>query len=440
MFGPTLALAAAAATPSLATGLPRPPTQSSITLSARQMLAWADQAEKRGDRSLATQIYEVMQRDGDRQVRAEAKFRLAQIFAGGGKTSAAATLLRQIIDEQPEATNVRLALAQLLVTLGDEAGARKELRAAQAGPLPLDVARLVDRFSEALRVRKPFGASFEFAMAPDSNINRATRSDTVGTIIGPFDISDDGKAKSGVGAALRGQVYGRREIVEDVNIVARIGGSADLYRESDFNDLALSGSAGPEAQLGRMMVRGEVGATRRWFGGDPYLDSAHVAVSLTRPVGRRAQARLSGSVAAIDHKINDLQDGRGYSASIGIERALSATTGLAAQASFDRQALKDPGYSTRGWRASLTGWRDVGRATFTASLDYGRLSADERLNLFPDKRRETYSKLSFGTVLRQFTVRGFAPIVRHSFERNKSSIEIYDYKRSRTEIGVTRAF
>ena len=435
----TLAFAAAV-TPTLSTGLAQQPPQRSITLTAGQLLAWAERAEASGDKATAARIYETMQQDHDRRVRGEARFRLAGMLAGEGKARAAATLLRQVIDEQPEATNVRLALAQLLVTLGDEAGARRELRAAQAGPLPLDVARIVDRFSEALRVRKPFGASFEFAIAPDSNINRATRSDTVGTIIGPFDISDDGKARSGIGAALRGQVYGRREIVEEVNVVARIGGSADIYRQSEFNDYALSASAGPEVQLDGMMLRGELGATRRWFGGDPYLDSAHAAVSLTRPIGRRAQVRLSGSIAAIDHKVNDLQDGRGYSASVGIERALSATTGIAAQVSFDRQALKDPGYSTRGWRASLTGWRDIGRATFTASLDYGRMAADERLNLFPDKRRERYTKLSFGTVLRQFTVRGFAPIVRHSFERNHSSIEIYDYKRSRTEFGVTRAF
>ena len=69
--------------------------------------------------------------------------------------------------------------------------------------------RLVDRYSAALRAQKPLGASFELAIAPDSNINRATRSDTLGTVLGDFTLNQDAQARSGVGLALRGQVYGR---------------------------------------------------------------------------------------------------------------------------------------------------------------------------------------------------------------------------------------
>jgi hypothetical protein len=35
---------------------------------------------------------------------------------------------------------------------------------------------------------------------------------------------------------------------------------------------------------------------------------------------------------------------------------------------------------------------------------------------------------------------GFSPLVRFTMERNKSSIELYDYTRRRVEVGVTRAF
>ena len=72
--------------------------------------------------------------------------------------------------------------------------------------------RLIDRYSEALRAARPAGASFEIALAPDSNINRATRSDTLGTIFGDFDISKDSKARSGTGLSLRGQAYRRLSI------------------------------------------------------------------------------------------------------------------------------------------------------------------------------------------------------------------------------------
>ena len=119
---------------------------------------------------------------------------------------------------------------------------------------------------------------------------------------------------------------------------------------------------------------------------------------------------------------------------------MSATTGVGLNLSATREALNDPGYSTRGWRAGLLGWRDVGRATVTAEAELGRLAADERLALFPDKRADRYSRFSLGVTLRQLEFRGFAPVARFTIERNRSTIEFYDYRRRRTEVGVVRAF
>jgi hypothetical protein len=70
----------------------------------------------------------------------------------------------------------------------------------------------------------------------------------------------------------------------------------------------------------------------------------------------------------------------------------------------------------------------------------GRLNADERLLLFPDKRRDRYSRLTLGATFRQLTFRGFSPVTRFTIERNRSTIEFYDYKRTRTEFALVRAF
>lgn len=42
--------------------------------------------------------------------------------------------------------------------------------------------------------------------------------------------------------------------------------------------------------------------------------------------------------------------------------------------------------------------------------------------------------------MRQLTVSGFAPVVRVMRERNRSTIEFYDFKRTRTEFAIVRAF
>ena len=142
----------------------------------------------------------------------------------------------------------------------------------------------------------------------------------------------------------------------------------------------------------------------------------------------------------LDHRVNDLQDGRSVSLQAGLERALSATTGIALNLSGDRFSARDAAYSTTAWRAGLVAWRDVGRATLTAGAEFGRLEADARLALFPETRADRSTRLTFGATFRQLGLAGFAPVTRIIFERNRSSVEIYDYSRTRTEIGIVRAF
>ena len=412
-----------------------------LRLTSVEMLRLAELASSKDDLSAAVAIYAALERDPDGAVRAEARFRHAKQLLGQKRNSEAALLLRRLLDEKPDAVVPRLELAHALQLLGDADAALRELRAAQASGLPPAVARMVDRYSQALRASRPFGASFEFALAPNSNINRATRSNTLGTIFGDFDIDEDSKAKSGTGLSLRGQAYRRIRLGNGgTNILARLSGFGDLYRKTEFNDIALDFAAGPELRLGRNQLNIEIGATQLWFGQKPFMRSARAAATWTRGIGDRMQLRLSGSAALIDNQFNDLQDGKAYSGRMSLERALTATTGLGLNVSLDRQALTDPGYSTTGWRAGLIGWHDVGRMTLTAEAEFGRLRADERLVLFPDKRSERYSRLSLGTTFRQLEFHGFAPVARFSIERNRSTIGFYDFKRTRSELGFVRAF
>jgi hypothetical protein len=430
------AASAQAAGPPIAGAEPR-----TVQLTPAQMLRLADQLLARGSTAEAMQILELLARNPDSDIRNEARFRSSKLLQAEGKSTGAALLLRAILDERPDAVPARLALAQLLDRMGDKDAAWREMRAVRASGLPPAVARLIDRYSQALRAARPHGANFEIALAPDSNNNHATRSDTLGTIFGDFDIDRQSKARSGTGLSLRGQAYRRFALGHgDTNMLVRLSGFGDLYREMRFNDIALDLAAGPELRLGRNQVNVELGATRRWFGQKPFMRSVRAAATWTRPVGSLMQLRLSGSAALIDNQLNNLQDGKSYAARVELERALSAATGVGLNLSLNRDALKDPGYATTGWRAGLIGWHEVGRMTLTAEADVGRLRADERLLLFPDVRADRYSRFSLGATFRQLQFRGFAPLARLSFERNRSTVEFYDYRRTRSEIGVVRAF
>jgi tetratricopeptide (TPR) repeat protein len=419
---------------------PSPAQQPTIHLSGAQMLALGEYLQSRGSKAEASRIYELLAKDADTDIRNEARFRQARILAGDGNLKRAAILLRQVIDDRPEAAPPRLVLAQLLERMGEQDAALRELRAAQASGLPPAVARMVDRYSQALRASRPIGASLEIALAPDSNINHATRSDTLGTIFGDFDIGKGSKAASGIGLSLHGQAFRRFAIGADNAFLIRLSSLADLYSKGEFNDIVVDLGAGPELRLDRSQLNLELGATQRWFGQKPYMRSVRLGATWTRPVTSTTQLRLTGVASLVDNRFNDLEDGKTFTGRAAVEHALTATTGVGLNGSLMRESLRDPGYSTKGWRLGLLGWHDVGRATVTAEAEIGRLNADDRLALFPEKRSDRYSRLSAGVTLRQLQFQGFAPVVRFTIERNRSSIEFYDYRRRRTEFGVVRAF
>ena len=409
-------------------------------LSTAQVFALADEALSRGDLRTAEAAYGALATDPDGEVRTEANFRLALLLAGRGRHAEAARLLRQILDDKPGAQRVRLEMARVLDLMGDEVGARRALREAQAGGLPPDVARYVDRYSAALRNRKPFGASFEFALAPDSNINRATRSDTLGTVFGDFTVDEDAQEKSGVGAALRGQVYGRAGLTERTNVLARISGAAEVYRRNAFNDMSLGLTVGPEFQLGKDRIAVQAGPVWRTFGGELHATTGTLSFDYLRPLDRQSQLRANATVGETDNRRNPLQDGQNYSLSFSYERALSNYAGAGLTLAGDRQTLRDPGYATTSAQLTLFGYRDVGAATLMGTLGLGRLEADERLFLFPSQRVDNFYRATFGATFRQLAIGGLAPLVRVTLERNRSSVEVYEYRRMRTEFGITRAF
>jgi hypothetical protein len=441
MLGVALGVALLAADATGVTIGKAPSRTRTLHLTPAQMFQLAELAQSKSDLATASAVYAALERNPDPDIRAEARFRHAKQLIGQGRNKDAALLLRAVVDEKPDATAVRLELAHTLQLLGETDEALRELRAAQASGLPPAVARLVDRYSQALRASRPFGASLEIALAPDSNINHATRADTLGTVFGDFDIGKESKAKSGTGLAVRGQVFRRFGLgSSDNSMLIRLSGLADLYKEMRFNDIALDLGAGPELRLGRNQLNFEVGATQRWYGQKPFMRSARLGALWVRPLGKQTQLRLTGAAARVDNQFNDLEDGKTYSGRLEVEHALSATTGVGINGLLGREALEDPGYSTKSWRVGLLGWHDFGRATVTAEADMGRLNADERLLLFPDKRADRYSRLSLGVTLRQLQFRGFAPVARFTIERNRSTIEFYDYRRTRSEVGVVRAF
>lgn len=409
-------------------------------ISAPQLFALAD-ARKAADQGAdAIVIYEALINDADADIRTEARYRLGLLLADMGRYSDAAVTFRALLDEKPDVLVARLELARMLAALGRENEARRELRQAQAGGVPVEAAAMVDRFARALRSEKRFGGVFEVALAPDSNINRATEARTLDTVIAPLTLSEDARARSGAGFRGMTQVFARLPVAEGWSVLPRAAVQGSVYRQSQFNDASASALLGVERRSGRNRLTASVGQTWRWFGNEPYAQTSAMALDWVRAMDARSQLITGLTVSDARYEANPLQDGNIYDLSTAYERALDARSGVSASVSITRQDAADPGYATWAGGGSLGGWRETRWGTAFASAGLRRTEGDERLFLFRDKRREWLMTGRLGMTFRSLTTYGFAPTVRFTLERNDSTVGIYDYRRVAADIGVSRAF
>jgi hypothetical protein len=432
---------ALAALPAAVPAAPSSPPAVVSGLDPAQMFVGADRLLDAGRNADAEALLQALANDPDLGVRNEARFRLARLRVAEGKRTEAAVLLRRILDEEPDAARVRLDLARLLLEMGDESGAARQLRSAQAAGLPPDIARVVDQFSTALRSVAPFGASMEVALAPDSNVNRATARDSVDTGLFPIDLDEDAQARSGLGIALSGQVFGRLPITQRLRLLPRLSASGRLFRDSQFNDVGIEGRLGIErsdSTGGRLTL--SAGHDRRWFGGRPFTRSSVLGLDWLRPVSRTAQLSLSTSISDQRFPTSSGQDGILWQAGGSYEFAVSKQAGLSVSLNGARQSAADPGFSS--WSGGISGlaWLEAERSTFFATVSVRRLVADAPFFLFTEPRQEWLVRGVAGVTLRPLEVAGFAPVVRLVAERNSSTVGIFAFTRIAAELGLARAF
>lgn len=405
---------------------------------AERFLA-ADEARDRHDYPLAERRYRQLIAETDGELRVEARFRLAVMLDSQRHPREAAAELRAILTEKPDAQGIRLMMARMLAQAGDGEAARQQARQVEASGLPPELQPVVRRFVDALRSSKPVGGSLSVAAVADSNVNRATRSETLETVIAPFQLSQDAQAQSGAGASISGQFYGRVPLASGLRLLGRISGQADLYDKSQFNDVRGGGQIGLEWVAPGDRFAPAVGRSYRWFGGARYVTTDTLSLGWRHKLGALAALETTLALGKADYAQNDALDGAVYDLSLRLEKPLSALHGVILGASVQRQDAADRGYATTSGGIDALYWRQAGAFTLYGSLGLQRLRADERLLLFARKRSDRLVTVTAGASLTRISVAGFSPFLRASYVRNGSSVGLYDYEKARIEAGLSRA-
>ena len=395
--------------------------------------------EQRFDEAIT--IYSALERDPHSDIRWEALYRHGKLLENQKHLTESAVLFRTILDENPHAQRVRLELAKVLADMGHENAARRELRQAQAGNLPPEVAQIVNQYAVALRSAKPLGGTFEVGIAPSNNINRATSSPTLNSILGPLVLSGNAQAKSGIGLNLGGQGNAQLPLSSKIKLSAQLSNQNALFRDAEFDDSIIAGSVGVSMLVGSSLrLKLDEGPSYRIYGGHPYSTALNGTVDVQYPLDKRSQIGLQSDFSVIKYIQNPLQNGDVFGETLSYDRALNARFGSKLSLFAQRATANDPGYATKSAGASVLVWHELGKTTLYATGSISHLLSDARLFLYTDRRNETLYRAGLGATFRQIIIDGFSPVLRMNYESNRSTIDTYNYRRFGGEVAITRAF
>jgi len=430
-------LALAAAPPAAAPGCAG--QQGCAKADASQVFALADKLFAAGDLSGAATLLEAVTHDKHADLRAEARFRLATVREKMNDLEGAAGELRALLAEQPGANRARLELARILGRMGKADEAKKELGKAEAIGLPPEVEQNVRRFAGTLKTDRDRGLTVEITAGPDSNINRATGSQFIDTIIAPFELDADARRTSGFGASASANGF-IRVPVGGTSLLTHAGMRADLYDKARFNDVQLTADSGPEFQLGDARLRPAAEVERRWYGGHGFSAGYGGDLDFVSTLSETSQLelRLSGVRQTVDR--NRDQDGWRSSASAALTHAWAG--GAIGQLSlrYGRLDARIKPESLRQWGAGLLMAKQWPKMTLFGEVDYTRTHGIAPIFLFGDTRRDHRWDLTGGAIFTGARLAGFSPVVRLTHSDSRADIVLYDYRRTRLDVGLTRTF
>ena len=272
------------------------PEAKSVHLTPEQLFAIAESQASIGHTDDAIELLKVLAKNPNIEFRAEARVRIARLLQARGEFDGALRWYDELLNEKPNAAAVRIERAQLLVAMGKEQAAARELRRADAAGLPPDVARTVRNAANVFSAQADFAGDMQIGIAPSTNINNATSDDTI-TISGlPFQLNSDARRKSGVGLTFSGDAVIRRRLTGSSRMTLQLTTTGKLYRDTTFNDISLSAAAGPDINVGAIRLQPLMFAGRRFFGRDRLYDFYGGSASGQLPMGGRAILILAGSL------------------------------------------------------------------------------------------------------------------------------------------------
>lgn len=350
-------------------------------------------------------------------------------------------LFRRILVREPGAERVRLELGRAFFLQKDYDNADRQFRFARAGNVGDAAKSNIDQYLNAINSLREWSFHFAFAAAPDTNQNAATATSQIDIFGIPFLLDKNARRQSGIGVS--GEVGGEWSPLLDDNIKARIG--AELarteYSGGDFDDMTLSGYAGPQFLFSNWNLSLLASGFERWYGNQSFVSG--VGGRVAAEYGITSDLVLGGSFGgqAVSNSFIPEQSGPLFSTQFQGIYVMSPSSLFQLQLGFSRQEAQIAPYSYNGvWVGG--GYQQDLPWGFTATFQpsYAVTRYDAALPAFGHTRSDDTLMLGLSLLNRRLDYHGFTPRFSYVFTEQHSNIALYSFTRSQFQIGVTSLF
>ena len=309
------------------------------------------------------------------------------------------------------------------------------------------------RFLAVIAQNKPYGVSGMLAFAPSSNVNRGTTYSTFTDEYGNAVISEDSKAKSGIGLQFGVNGYFRKILSPRSRLTFNWSAQGVKYRDSAFDTatLRLSATYQKITEWGSWTVTPFARNTWTEEDLDPGFgeDLRYTTSSRSLGIGYGFQRKLSDrdtlsfyvSGEYRDYPLTTTQDGAFYYTTLGLDRRLRPDLSVGAGVQLERSDAAAGQLAYKG--VKLTGsatkvWKNGLRTGF--GVNFGKRDFDDNYFLRAYPRKDDFWGVSVSLFNPKFAWRGMAPELTCSYTRNRSNVEFFVYDVAECQISLIRNF
>ena len=257
----------------------------------------------------------------------------------------------------------------------------------------------------------------------------------------PFKLDANARARSGTGIFAGGDASLRVNRFGAVPIYLQAYGRWTHYRDDRFDDAYAGGEAGPEFKLAGGRLRTTASGLMRWYGRQLLVASAGVHLDYEKLVGDKWTVGGTLLVRHNDYARRRDVDGWDVEARALANRPLGRTALGSAYFGIERNLANDPGQAFWRERAGVGIIKEIGWGLRPqVAIDIARQVGDGPLAPFGKVRRDWLLQGSLSIYKRDWNLGGFAPSLSLGVTRNYSTLPLYQQRRVRGEIRLTRAF